>query len=223
MSAKTNRAVHEPSWTEVILGAFLSVLLGVVLAVALLILRPVVVAKEEPKERVPGAVYFIEGSRAGSTAQALAKQKAFVQGSSVTLSEGEINALIAAAKVKAPQAAAGAKKAEGDAGGYLVTGTPVVRVRDGTLQVGAPMTVDLLNQNLIAQASGRFVKEGDMFVFEPDTIYVGSCPVQDLPFVGSFVRNKFVSSQPIPEDVRAAWMKLADVSIEENTLKLTMP
>lgn len=204
-------------------------LLGAVLGAALLILRPVIVAKEEPKERVPGAVYYIEGSRAGSTTQALAKRKAFVEGQSVTLSEGEINALIAAANVKKPaQGAAGGKqdgaKGEGGAGGgFVAAGTPVVRVRDGTLQVGVPMTVDLIDKNIIAQARGGFVKEGDLFVYQPEALYVGSCPVQRLPLVGNYVRNKFLTSQPIPDDVKAAWTKLADVSIEGNALKLTMP
>jgi hypothetical protein len=54
-------------------------------------------------------------------------------------------------------------------------------------------------------------------------MYLGSCPVQRLPFLASYVRDKFVSAQPIPEDIAMAWRKLANASVEGNTLKLTMP
>ena len=98
MSKKIERAVHGPGWAEVILGAVLSAVLGVVLGAALLILKPIVVVKELPKEPVAGAVYYVEGSRDTAKAkQALAKRKAFAQGQSVTVTEDEINSLAAPA------------------------------------------------------------------------------------------------------------------------------
>lgn len=222
-----------------ILGAFLSLILGVAIGAALLILRPVKIERAEPKEREKDMVYYIEGSRDGSKSrQAVAKRNAFVQGQSVTVTEEEINALIASAgvpaagatppakdpKAKTPAQGKDGKEAEAAAGGgYLDAGTPSVRVRDGALQVGVPVTISLLDQKVIAQAKGGFVKRGDIFVFEPETLYLGSCPVQRLPFVAGFVRNAFLASQPIPDDLKAAWAKLASVSIEGNAVKLTMP
>ena len=68
----------------------------VVLGALLLVFRPVVTVKEEPKERDRGVVYYVEGSRDPSKArQALAKRKAFTDGQSITITEEEINALIA--------------------------------------------------------------------------------------------------------------------------------
>lgn len=231
MSTKIDRALHGPSWAEVILGAVLSLILGVVLGVVLLVLRPVVVAKEEPKERVRGVVYYIEGSRdPGRAREAAAKRNAFLAGQSVTVTEEEINSLIAPASAPtAPKAGAtkAPEKKDGDKApandGYVATGTPTVRIRDGALQVGVPVTIGLVDQKVIAQARGGFVKQGDVFVYEPETLYLGSCPVERVPFLANYVRDKFLASQPIPEDIKTAWAKLANVAIEGNALKLTMP
>lgn len=243
MSKKIDRAAHGPSWKEVILGAFLSLLLGVVLGVALLVLRPVVVAKEKPKEIDPKVVYYIEGARDTAKAkQALAKRKAFVEGQSVSVTEDELNALASPnapatppaapgkaappkakdGKAKEPEKAAAAAPASGDT---FAVGTPNVRIAGGALQVGVPVTVNALglDQKIIVQARGGFVKKGDVFVYEPETLYFGSCPVHRLPYVSTFVREKFISAQPIPEDIKASWPKLANVTIEEKALKLTMP
>ena len=50
MSRKTDRAKHGPGWIEVIFGALLSLVLGVLVGALLLAFRPVVVVKEMPKE-----------------------------------------------------------------------------------------------------------------------------------------------------------------------------
>ena len=60
-------------------------------------------------------------------------------------------------------------------------------------------------------------------MFEPETLLVGSCPVQRLPYASTFVTKKFFAAQNFPEDLAAAWPKLAGVAVEGNTLKLTMP
>ncbi len=242
MSKKTDRAAYGPSMTEVILSVFLSVVLGVALGAVLLIARPVVVAKETPKDVDPKAVYFIEGARdAGKAKQALAKRQAFVGGQSVTVTEDEINALAAPAptppagakppekkadpkadpKAKEPAPAAPAATSDG----MFAVGQTNFRVRDGKIQIAAPITVNVLGlgEKVIAQARGGIVKKGDLFVFDADTLYLGSCPVQRLPFISDFVREKFIASQPIPEDIKASWAKLANVTVEGNAVKLTMP
>lgn len=227
MSRKVDRAVHGPSWAEVFLGALLSLVLGVAIGAALLILRPVTVAKEEPKERARNTVYYIEGSRDGSKArQALEKRKAFVGGQSVTVTEEEINSLMTPA---APAAPAGKEKKAGESAaatggdGYLTAGTPNVRVRDGVVQVGVPVTIGLIDQKVIAQARGGFEKQGEIFVYKPTEMYLGSCPVDRLPFLGAMVREKVLASQSIPEDIKTSWQKLAAVEVTGNAVKLTMP
>jgi hypothetical protein len=228
MSKKFNRAVYGPGWIEVIFGAVLSAIIGAILGAVLLMAKPVVVVKEMPKEADvdPKVTYYLEGSRdSGKAREAMAKRRAFGEGHSVTLIEDELNAFAAPTTGAAPpKPKAGEKEAE-EAQPTFVSGVPNFRVRDGALQFAVPVTVNALggSRKIIVQTRGGFVKKGDVFVFEPDTFHIGSCPVQRLPFVVSYVRKQFVSSQQIPDDLKAAWLKLASVSIEGNTLKLMMP
>jgi hypothetical protein len=231
MSKKVDRAVHGPGWGEVILGAVLSLVLGVVLGAVLLMLKPVITAKEPPKESVAGAVYYIEGSHDTTKAkQALAKRKAFVAGQSVTATEDEINSLTAPAPAAAPKPAEKGKPADKAAPasentGLITPGTPNVRIRNGVVQIGVPVTIAALgfDQKVIVQAHGGFTKDGDVFVFDSTDLYVGACPVQRLPFLAGYVRSKVLAAQPIPEDIATAWRKLASVSVDGNALKLAMP
>ena len=243
MSRKIDRALRGPSWVEVILGALISLVLGVAIGAALLIFRPVTVVKELPKEdaRVPGAVYFVEGSRETNRGRdAAAKRKSFVEGQTVTVTEDELNVLVgpatsfaAAGAPGAPVAPKAADKKGAEKSGApeaspddtIFTGTPNFRLRDNLMQVGVPVTVNVLglSEKLIVQTRGGFVKRGDVFVYEPGEFYVGSLPVTRLPMVAEFAREKFLSAQAIPEDIKAAWPKLANVSVEGNVLKLTMP
>ncbi|MCX6956234.1 MAG: hypothetical protein NTV51_29215 [Verrucomicrobia bacterium] len=233
MSKKMDRKPHEPGWGEVILGAALSVVIGVVLGAVALVFKPVETVKELPKEPVPGQTYFIEGSRDSSKAkQATAKRKAFALGSSGTLSivEDELNSLagpatpapVPAAKPKAGDKAAPAAPSA-PSGDALSAGTPNFRIRGGVVQIGFPVTIGLLDTKVVVQAQGMFAKRGNVFVFEPETLTVGSCPVQRLPYASTYVTKKFLASQTVAEDIAAAWPKVSAIAVEGNVLKLTMP
>jgi len=214
-----------PSWTEVIIGAALSVIIGVALGAGLLILRPVVIAKQQPKERVKDTTYYIEGSRdAGRGRQAAAKRLAFLNGESISVTEDEINVLVAAAmkSTNPPPVKEGAPAASPEAE-YISAGTPTVRIRDGLLQIGMPVTTKLSADKIIFQARGGFVRQGGVFVYEPTAMYLGSCPLQRIPLLASTLRQKIRSEYPMPDDMKASWAKLTEVTIEGNTLKLTMP
>ena len=252
MSKKIDRAAHGPSLTEILLGVVLSVVLGVLAGAVLLILRPVVVAKEMPKEKDldPRAIYYIEGSRDTAKAkQALAKRKAFVEGQSIVVTEDEINSIANPAPAAPPGAKAGDKKGpekkadpkakgkdgkekekeapppEANSGEALAVGAPNVRINGKDIQLGVPVTVNALGlgQRVIFQAHGGFVKKDNVFVYEPDTIYFGSCPIQRLPFLAGYVRNKVLDGVKIPEDIKASWAKVTNVAVEGNAVKLTMP
>jgi hypothetical protein len=47
--------------------------------------------------------------------------------------------------------------------------------------------------------------------------------VQRLPVVGGLVRSKLLSAEAIPDDIKGAWAKVANATIEGNVVKLTMP
>ncbi len=223
--SKVDRAIHGPGWAEVILGALLALLLGIVLGAVLLIVKPVLAVKEVPKEPVAGAVYYVEGSRDTSKAkQVLAKRKAFVDGQSIKVTEDEINALTAAAATPTATKPGDKTPAPEAPSETISAGTPNVRIREGVMQVGVPVAINVFGfeQKLIAQARGGFAKEGDKFVYDPNEMYLGSCPIQRLPFLNAYVRQKVLASHHVPDDIAAAWSKLTNVTIEGNTLNLAM-
>ena len=216
MNTKHARELHGPSWTEVILGAILSLALGVVLAAGYLVFKPVVPVKEMPKEPAAGVVYYIEGTRGGNAArQATAKQRSFLQGESVALNEGELNAL--AAPATPPAEAAKASSAA-----MVSAGVPNFRIHDGELQIAVPMNVSLSGfaQQVMVQARGGFEREGETFVFAPNEVLVGSCPLQRLPAAQGILMKRFFASLAMPEEIATAWRGLANVSIEGSTLRL---
>jgi len=234
MSAKLDRTLHGPSLTEVVLGALLSLLIGIAIGAALLIVRPVVTVKELPKEadRDPKAVYYVQGARDSSKLRAaLAKRKSFGEGQSVSFTEEELSALAALPAVSlanpGPDGQPPAAKSEkADAGVATVAPGPLnFRLRDGKMQVSAPVTLNVLGvaPKVILQAQGSFVQEENGYVFVPDTFHLGSLPLQRLPLASRLIRDKLLSTEAVPDDVKASWAKLAGVSIEGRTLKLTMP
>ena len=217
-SKKIDRALYGPSWTEVILGAFLSFALGVALAAATIVLHAELTVRELPKEPARGAVYYIEGSKDSAKGrQWLRKRQMLNEGSAVTLTEDELNTIFTA---PAPKAKAGAAE---DAG-FLTVGGPNFRLHDGLLQVGVPCTLTLfgVKQPVLVVATGSFRKEASGIVFDPETYYVGSLDVGRLPIASDFITRRIVATQTVPEDLAADWKKLSDVKVESAGLKLSM-
>ena len=221
MRQRFDRALYGPSWTEVILGALLSAVLGVVLAAGFFVFRPVTKVKELPKEPIPGTVYYIEGSRDYSNSRRLVdKQKFFLKGGSLVVNEDELNTL-----ANPVTAAPGTEPPPPTT--PVSAGAPNFRIHDGALQITVPVRIkyDLvsLDTTVLVQATGNFARRGDTIAFVPKTMFVGSCPVQRLPRAVDFIMKKFYETQPIPADIAAAWAKLAEVTVEASTLRLTMP
>ncbi|MEO6246711.1 MAG: hypothetical protein ABIQ12_14895 [Opitutaceae bacterium] len=234
---RKNPAPNGPSWFEVIFGAVLSVALGGVLGLLLLAFAPVTVVKALPseEERDPKAVYFVEGSRESNKARnAPAKRAAFLDGQSVTLSEDELNVLAgpptpfhrpkpAPAKPGAPPPPPPATPAKADED-TLTMGTANFRLQSDKIQIAVPVTVNLLGlgQKIVVQSEGAFVKHGDLFAYDPATLFIGACPVHRVPYLSSYAREK-VLAQKIPDPLAASWAKLANVTVEDKTLRLKMP
>jgi hypothetical protein len=215
-SRKVDRAKYGPSWTEVILGAALSFALGAILAAAVLIIKPVMKVRELPKEPEKNVLYYIEGSKDDSKGrQWPRKRQMLLAGSSVSLTEDELNTVFSTPAAKPPAAAPG---------GLIAPGTPNFRLVEGRLQIAVPCTLDVygFKQDVLVTAVGGFRKGGDGFVFQPDAFYLGSLAVSRLPMAESFVTGRIIAAESIPDDLAAAWKKLSDVSVDGNTLKLTM-
>jgi len=199
MSERNDLAPPTSGWGELIIGGALSVVLGVVLGALAVGLKPTVTVEELPKEPVAGVRCFIEGSRVTNQGtQAAAKRKSLSEGATgfFSITEDELNALDVSAKPVAVPAAEASKA--------LISA------------LGAQWTV-------VVRAQGEFARKDHAFVFEPETVLVGSCPVQWLPYASTYVTRKFLSSQTLTEDVAAVWPKLASLTVDRGSLKLTMP
>jgi hypothetical protein len=229
MLRKNKKAQKGPSWVEVILGAILSVILGVVLGAALLITKNVNKVTAIPKDAPAGAVYYIEGTKDMNRIGVLEKRKAFVAGESEDVTEGEMNALLASSS-KAPSTGS-AKTKPGDKPPppadvkMIDTSSLNVRIRDGRIQFADTVTFTALGvtTSVIVQASGVFTRTGSGYEFDPDVIYVGGCPAQRLLIVRSIILKKLLFTEPVPDDIAAAWSKLVDVSIDGTKLRMKAP
>lgn len=225
MIYKQKKAQKGPSWLEVGFGAAFSVVLGVLLGAAYLATKTVQTVKEIPKDAPSGAVYYIEGkTEFYKDAVITEKRRDLTDGQTITVSEGELNALIGSLSKPSAPAKSGDKAAPAGQKA-LDTGMLNVRINGGKIQFSDTVTYNVLgvNGSLIIQATGVFSKHGSVFQFDPESIYAGGCPVQRLPILKDWVLKKFLFVQAVPDDIAAAWSKLADVSIDGSTLRLRMP
>lgn len=229
---KIEKALYGPSAAEVALGAILGFLLGVVVACVYLVFKPVTTVREPVKEPVAGVVYFQAGTQDGSRSRQWSmKEKRFLAGGGVEVNEDELNAWAGATlKKAAPGAAPGAAPKAGQSAPAASTGlftaqTPNFRIVDDTLQIAYLCRLDYfgLAKEVRVIARGRFAKDGNLFEFEADEFYLGSCPLHKLMGVGAPLMAKLSNLHPRSDELRAAWAKLTDVRVEGRVLKLTMP
>lgn len=219
MSKKINRALYGPGWAEVILGAVLSMILGVILAVVYLVFRPPTLVKEMPKEPAANVVYYIEGSHDINKARRLpAKEKSLQAGQTVAFSEDELNVLSATPPPKPGAAAPEAK--------FVTLGDPNFRIHDSVVQVAVPAhlkySLVALDTSVTLLLEGTLVKVGNTYTFSPETIYLGSCPIHRLPFAGGYVRraieNNLLNSS---SDSAAFWHRVTEATVDGSTVKIT--
>jgi len=222
-TSKVDRSKYGPGMGEVVLGAALSLTLGAMVAMGILVAKPVQAVKQVPKDAAPGSVYYIEGTKGGDAGkQWMRKRQLFTEGSTVSLNEDELNLWITSTMGAAK---AGAKPAPGAP--LLEMGPPNFRIADGKLQVASQCMLNLdwfgVKFPVVVQAAGHFAKTGGDFSLVPDEFFVGSCPLHRVPVVGAIVFDQVLGRIKPPSDLAAAWKKLAGVSIDAKTLKLTMP
>lgn len=222
--------LRAPSLFEIIVGSLLSVLLGVVLAASILILKPVEVVKELPKEPVAGKLYYLEGKKGWDAGKKwMFKRDAFLQGHSVSVSEDELNTWVDNIYPAAtpPPASQKDKKESAEAKPLIVTGTPNFRLMGETLKWCVVFDVNVFGYsfNVAAQAEGAFVKPKgkDTIQFRPEVFYVGSLPVHKLLALKDLIFNRVVGCFELPDDLVQIWSKLGDAKIEKRQLVLTLP
>lgn len=228
---------------EIFVGSILAVLLGAAVAAVILVLKPVEVLAEAPKDKAldPSRIYYFQGRKDYVAGKGWRfKRDALVQGRSVSVSEDELNTWIEEVYPKLPietqpragaKAKPGAKPAKKDDSSqpFIQTGTPNFRLTAETLRMGVVYYVNVfgfLSFEVVAQSDGTFEKprRGDEPVaYRPTTFYLGSLPVHKLLLLKAPLFRQVVDSFEFPGDLATAWTRLADVRIEKRELVLGMP
>jgi hypothetical protein len=208
----------------------------VVCACVYLVFKPVMQVKELPKEQVRGIIYYVPGAESNKGKSFTAKQKQFVAGTSITLIEDELNAWAATAFTAAPAKSAAAPKggkpepaakpdeAKQNLDGIFNPGIPNFKITNGKLQIGTKCILNWygLTKEVLVVTTGELVKSGDKFVYSAQTLYLGSCPIHLLPAAAGPLMSTFIDKRKAADAINSAWAKLSEVSIEGNTLKLTV-
>jgi hypothetical protein len=240
MAGKLEKALYGPSMLEVILGAILGFIAGILVAAIYLVFKPVTVVKEMPKEAARGVVYYIAGLEGKARSAAWKdKEKLFQSGKTVQLVEEELNAwaenvtLPTQAPVAPPKPAKPATPAAKadkppaaptgpEPDGYIIPGKPNFRIVGDKLQMSTKCTLNWygLMTDVTVQTTGVFRRDGDFLVFSPETVYLGSCPLHFLPVVGGALVSHIEDKEKVSDEFRAAWQKLNDAPIAGTSLKL---
>lgn len=236
---KIEKALYGPSTLEVALGAVLGLLLGVVVAAVYLVFKPVQTVKEPPKEIAKGVVYHLPGKTDSTKARAWQDKVAtFVQGGQVVATEDELNAwaasLSGAAKADAKPGKPGEKpkteekKSDGataaaNSSDFLSASGLNFRVEGDKLHISEKVVLNYygLAKEVVFQASGAFERGGESFVFKPESVYLGSCPVHMLPGVSGALTKALAAKAKVPDDFRAAWAKITAMAVEGGLMKVT--
>ena len=106
----------------------------------------------------------------------------------------------------------------------ITPSVPNFRIRDGVVQVGLPTTISTLGYTfpVVAQARGVFEKQGDSFVFVPETVMIGSLPLHRFPHVTEYMMQRAMASEGLPPELMAAWKKAKSIVVEGTAIKLTI-
>jgi hypothetical protein len=98
------------------------------------------------------------------------------------------------------------------------------RIRDGVVQVGLPTTIATMGYTfpVVAQMKGTFVKQGDSFIFVPETMMIGSLPLHRFPHATEYMMQRAMTSDALAPEIMAAWKKLKNVEVDGKTIKLTI-
>ncbi|HEY4299413.1 MAG TPA: hypothetical protein VGM73_00985 [Candidatus Didemnitutus sp.] len=241
---KIEKALYGPSTTEVALGAVLGFVVGVLVAVVYLVGKPVQRVPVVPKDAVANVVYFIPGNENSVRGRAWqAKMKTLTNGGEVSFSEEELNAYAATLdpapgddkaagdKKPAPKPAKPAAAKPGEPKGaevkqnadfFTASGVNFHILKNDKLQISLKCAINYygIGTDTYVLATGVFTRSGNGYIFDPETFYLGSCPLHKLPVGEAFITARILNSLKLPDNARA-WEKITSIRIEGGQLKIT--
>jgi hypothetical protein len=98
---------------------------------------------------------------------------------------------------------------------------PVFKVRGDETHVGMVFDLSVLGytRKVVLQAAGAFQREGGRFVYVPEKMYVGSCPV-NVPYLSRRIFDAIYDRFEVSSDLSAAWADVRGLVVEAGALKL---
>lgn len=214
-------APKPPGLVTILISAFFSLFLGVLLAVVALVFKPVEVVKSQPKEPIQGTIYYVPGEtgRAGAKTWAT-KGAAMVAGEAGTylLSEADLNGW-ASARFEQAAAPEGTPLA-------LVAGVPNFRLNGDELQAGAQNKLVWMGGELplVLQVAGGFEQSGTGgWAFVPKSGYLGSFPLHKAPGAMAAVLRALSGAGEGAEEAVKVLSNAKTVAIVANNLVVAMP
>ena len=203
---------------EIIFGSVLSILLGIVAGALFLLLKPVPVLEQPPKEFKDGEVYCQLGKKDWNAGRRwMFKRDSFLQGHTVSVTEDELNAWVDSIFPSNPVTT----KKQVDAP-FFQQATPNLRLTSDRLILSMVCKLSLadMTRDLVVQVEGRFEKAHGAVVFWPEKLYLGSLPVHMLQPLKAIVFPQLTGLFELPADVVQSWSKLDDVRVEHSELVL---
>lgn len=208
-----------PGVVEIVLSVVLSLVLGGLLAVVHLTMKPVLVVKEMPADVIPGQVYFVEGTiNSSKSRQWTRKRQILAEGGpiDVVFNQDELNTWLASAMPKEPAGSGAQQEA-------MNLKAPNIRLYDDKLQFGMALQFSLFGLEVptAVQVRGHFVQTENGPLYVAEELFIGSLPFHKIPGYSGHEVQKVVLGRPdIPDDIKKAFTGLSLVSIEGGSLRV---
>lgn len=195
---------------------------GVLLAGFNLAVIPPQAVNELPKEEdlKPGAVYFIRGSESGG-ANWKSSRDALVSGTGpITVSEGMLNTWARAQFRPTPSSGTDSLLSI-----EVLPDPPGFRLTDDKMEISSNVRVNAFGSsfNFLSQARGVMVSKGGRWVFKPERVYLGSCPIPTTGGLAGLVLGRLTNSFAGHEEyvqLAIAWERLRSARVENGLLEL---
>lgn len=215
------QAVRSTSTIEVLLGAFISILIGFSIGFLELSFKPATTVSNLPsaEDATPETVYYINGSVSGGASFRL-KEQAILQGmpGEYRFTEAELNAWVRETFRLEPTNSTADRKVD------FRPNVPNFRISDGKLQIGVEVdaSYDNMRRTMQFQTSGEFVQANGVWTFLPQQTWLGSAkapPLVITPLLSKVFMGPYRSSERYAKLLNF-WSSLDSVSIDGDVLVL---
>lgn len=210
-----------PKPYEIAVAAVLSLIVGVIGAAGYLAFTPLEEVNEMPdkEDRRIARIYYVPGEQGGRQHGTWEpKRQAIETGRSGTfeLVEEELNQWAAATYRDDAITETGPLQITAD--------TPNFRIENGLeINVNLEWSIFGASQRFRSLAVGNFEQRRGEYVFRPDRVYVGSCPIPGAFGLARKMFDRVAGAYEVSPELREGWRQLASLEIAENEMKVAIP